>query len=151
MSDNVYVVLERIFQIKLESNESNRSANGSDSTFVVRVMNELLKDESLYDCLIQEILNEILKNFQSGDDTSLKQKTKSWNLLDSISTHKLNYKFDFSKFETLTLKYLIDLYNRTTRIRRNSEFIDKVLNEAKLQIIRLTAAILNGVYSEADK
>jgi hypothetical protein len=151
LPDNVYVVLERIFQIKLESNESNQHANGSDSTLVVRVINELLKDESLYECLIQEILNEVINNLQSRDETSLKQKTKSWDLLNSISTHKLNYKFDFSQFETLTLKYLIDLYNRTVRIRRNSDFIDKVLNEVKLQIIRQTATILSSFYSEVDK
>jgi hypothetical protein len=143
--------LERIFQIKLESNDSNQNTNETDSTFVVCVLNQLLKDESLYECLIQEILNEIIKSFLSKDVTNLKQKTKSWDLLDSISTHKLNYKFDFSKCETLTLKYLIDLYNRAARARRNSDFIDKVLNEVKLQTIRQSAAILNGVYSEENK
>ncbi len=143
--------MERIFQIKLESNDSNQNTNETDSTFVVCVLNQLLKDESLYECLIQEILNEIIKSFLSKDVTNLKQKTKSWDLLDSISTHKLNYKFDFSKCETLTLKYLIDLYNRAARARRNSDFIDKVLNEVKLQTIRQSAAILNGVYSEENK
>ena len=103
--------------------------------------------------LIQDVLFEVLKKFQTDSDFSLKAKTKSWNLMD-LSENKLNIRFDDST-ETILIKYLIDAYKRISGFRiktlskQSQEVLEKFLAECRLQITRNVINILTGLYSSS--
>ncbi len=107
--------------------------------------------------LIQELLVDILIRFKHEPEFLLKVRTKSWDLLN-FSNSSLSYKLDVNSNETLSLKYLIDSYNRilnTQKQRANvkssvKDLFDSILAEAKFQIINNTIVLLSGGYSDQN-
>ena len=88
-------------------------------------------------------------------------KTKSWDLNNLTSTYA-RYKSDMDLIEPLTLKYLIDSYNRINNFvnqnyklfgdasSQSAALITSILNECKLQIVRFTILVLLNVCSSPD-
>lgn len=118
-----------------------------------------LVDEN-YKELVNEILHEVMRILTDDKDNSspIKLKTKSWDLNNLTSTYA-RYKSDMDLIEPLTLKYLIDSFNRIVNfVNQNYKFfgnasaalISRILNECKLQIIRFTILVLLNVYSPSD-
>ncbi len=103
--------------------------------------------------MIQELLVEILNKFRDDENFSLKTKTKSWDLFNFTSSD-LNFKIDTDSSETLSLKYLIDTFNRVKNIQHqqkvtesNKNLFAYIVDESIFQIVNNAIILLNGGYS----
>lgn len=109
-------------------------------------------DETQYQDLVQDVLNEIAQRFFSNDEFELKTKTKSWNVMDIGTSQLQTVNFDQSN-ETLLIKFLIDSFNRANNVRLGpnaSEVVKSTVDECKLQSVRHIEQVLLGTYSSSD-
>ena len=114
-----------------------------------------MQGEADYKELVQELLVDIMIRFKSESSFVLKSKTKSWDLFN-FSNSKLNYKLDVSSNESLSLKYLIDSYNRAGNSQNqksyesNKQVVQPIVQECKFQIINNVIILLKSVYSNPN-
>ncbi len=100
--------------------------------------------------VIQELLTEIMLKFNrnQNDEFLPKTRTKSWDLMNNATRLLLdNFSIDTKSNEILSLKYLIDSYNRAVRIGGDSGSFDSIKNECKQQIVNYSLMLVNGAFS----
>ncbi len=94
-----------------------------------------------------------MNKFRDDDNFSLKTKTKSWDLFN-FSSSNLNFNIDTNSSETLSLKYLIDTFNRVKNTQHqqkvsesNRDLFSMIIDESIFQIVNNAIILLNGGYS----
>jgi hypothetical protein len=147
---NTIDFLEKLLQIKFEilndtKNEFEQLNN--ESKHIVYLSNYNYHNSHItFEDIIQLALTNIIQDFCSPTNQSiLKSKTRSWdlNVLESYPFGE----FDQKSNESISIKYLIDLYNRVNQKYKHNQLSQSITNELKLQSVRFTIFILNGLFN----